>query len=111
MLILTTSAGSQDFYIIPREYSADEIIVTDQDTNTSTTYIVFSTTINEYYLTIGLTFSPILKESTFYSIEVNNAGANVYRDIIFCTDQTPDEYTINDGVYDEHETDNEYIVY
>jgi hypothetical protein len=110
MLILTTSAGSQDFYIIPREYSADEIIVTDQDTNTSTTYVAFATTINEYYLTIGLTFSPILSESTFYSIEVNNGGENVYRDMIFCTDQIPSEYTINKDVYKEQESTNEYIV-
>jgi len=111
MLILTTGAGSQDFYIIPRDYSADEIIVTDQDTNTPTTYIAFASTINEYYLTIGLTFSPVLKEGTFYSLEINNAGENVYRDLIFCTDQSPSEYTINKDVYKEQESTNEYIVY
>jgi|TARA_R100001463_G_scaffold33802_4_gene74651 hypothetical protein len=110
MLILTTSAASQDFYIIPRQYSGDEIIVTDQETNTSTTYAVFTQTINEYYLTIGLTFSPVLQEGHFYSIEVNNAGENVYRDMIFCTDQVPSEYTINDGVFDEYESTNQYIV-
>ena len=38
MIILTTSASAQQLKFIPREYSADSIKITDQDTNTPVTY-------------------------------------------------------------------------
>tara|TARA_R110000782_G_scaffold130804_1_gene222533 strand:- start:345 stop:680 length:336 start_codon:yes stop_codon:yes gene_type:complete len=110
MIILTTSVNAQQLKFIPREYSADSIVITDQDTNTPVTYSGLTFTTNKYYLQGNLTFSPVLREGTFYTISVLNGASVVYKDNIFCTDQAISTYSINDGVFTEHVTTNEYVV-
>ena len=110
MIILTTSANAQQLKFIPREYSADSIVITDQDTNTPVTYSGLTFTTNKYYLQGNVTFSPVLKEGTFYTLSVLNGTSVVYKDNIFCTDQTISTYSINKNVYTEHATTNEYVV-
>ena len=110
MIILKTDATAQTFKFIPREYSADGIIITDQDTNTPVTYPSLTFTKNKYYLEGNVTFSPALKEGTFYTLSVLNGTSVVYKDNIFCTDQTISLYSINKDVYTEHATTNEYIL-
>tara|TARA_R110000772_G_C13094495_1_gene418986 strand:+ start:30 stop:362 length:333 start_codon:yes stop_codon:yes gene_type:complete len=109
MIILKTEATAQTFKFIPREYTATSIIITDEDENTSVTYSpVFSTI--KYYLQTSITFFPLLREGTFYTLEVLNESSIIYRDIVFCTDQVLSTYSINEGQYTEHETTNEYIL-
>ena len=110
MIILTTSALAQQLKFIPREYSASSIVITDQDTNTPVTYTGLTFTTDRYYLQGNVIFSPILREGTFYTLEILNGTSVVYRDNIFCTDQTISTYSINDGVYTKHATTNEYVV-
>tara|TARA_R110000765_G_scaffold28193_2_gene68094 strand:- start:18 stop:467 length:450 start_codon:yes stop_codon:yes gene_type:complete len=110
MIILTTSALAQQLKFIPREYSASSIVITDQDTNTPVTYTGLTFTTDRYYLQGNVIFSPILREGTFYTLEILNGTSVVYRDNIFCTDQTISTYSINDGVFTEHVTTNEYVV-
>mgnify|MGYP001220409882 FL=1 len=110
MIILTTSANAQQLKFIPREYTASSIIITDQDTNTPVTYSGLTFTTNSYYLQGNVTFSPLLNEGRFYTLKVLNGTNVVYRDMIFCTDQTISTYTINKDVYTEHATTNEYVV-
>ena len=109
MIILRTDATAQTFKFIPREYTATSLVLTDEDQNKSVTYNpTFTKT--KYYLQTSVTFSPVLKEGTFYTLEVLNGSSIIYRDIIFCTDQTLSTYSINDGQFTEHETTNEYIL-
>ena len=111
MIILTTSVNAQELKFIPREYVAISIVITDQDTNTPVTYTGLTFVTDRYYLKGNVTFNPVLIEGRFYTLEVLNGGTNVvYRDMIFCTDQTKSIYSINDGVYIKHETTNEYVV-
>lgn len=110
MIILTTSALAQQLKFIPREYSANSILITDQDTNKPVTYSGLTFTTNKYYLQGNVTFSPLLKEGTFYTLSVLNGTNVVYKDNIFCTDQTISTYSINKDVYTEHATTNEYVV-
>ncbi len=110
MIILNTNTTAQQLKFIPREYSADGIIITDQDTNTPVTYPSLTFTKNKYYLEGNVTFSPALKEGTFYTLSVLNGTSVVYKDNIFCTDQTISLYSINKDVYTEHATTNEYIL-
>jgi hypothetical protein len=110
MIILTTSASAQQLKFIPREYVASSIVITDQDTNTPVTYTGVTFTTDRYYLKGDVTFSPVLIEGRFYTLEILNGASIVYRDMIFCTDQTKSIYSINDGVYIKHETTNEYVV-
>jgi len=110
MIILTTSVNAQELKFIPREYVASSIVITDQDTNTPVTYTGVTFTIDRYYLKGDVIFSPKLIEGRFYTLKVLNGTTVVYRDMIFCTDQTISTYSINDGVYTKHETTNEYVV-
>ncbi len=110
MIILNTNTTAQQLKFIPREYSADGIIITDQDTNTPVTYPSLTFTKNKYYLEGNVTFSPALKEGTFYTLSVLNGTSVVYKDNIFCTDQSISLYSINKDVYTEHATTNEYIL-
>ena len=116
MIVLTTSAGAQDFKFIPRENSSSvDLKVHDEDTNTTETYLAISTVVDRYYLKVTVTFSPILKEGTFYNLTVEDpllTDPIIYKDRIFCTDQDIEDpgYSINEGQYKEHVSDNEYIV-
>lgn len=110
MIILTTSASAQQLKFIPREYIASSIKITDQDTNTPITYSGLTFSTSSYYLQGNVTFSPVLIEGRFYTLEVYNGTSVVYRDMIFCTDQTISTYSINNGAYTEHATTNEYVV-
>ena len=110
MIILTTSVNAQELKFIPREYVASSIVITDQDTNTPVTYAGLTFVTDRYYLKGDVIFSPVLIEGRFYTLKILNGTTVVYRDMIFCTDQTISTYSINDGVYTKHETTNEYVV-
>jgi len=116
MIILTTAAGAQSFKYIPRGKGviACDIEIHDEDTNTTETYLAVPTTEDRYYLQSTITFSPVLKEGTFYNLTVYKTLASdiIYKGRIFCTDQNVADpgYSINDNEYKEHVSENEYIV-
>ena len=110
MIILTTTTNAPELKFIPREYAASSIVITDQDTNTPVTYAGLTFTTDRYYLKGNVTFSPVLIEGRFYTLKVLNGSSIVYRDMLFCTDQTVSTYTINKDVYTENVTTNEYVV-
>ena len=54
-------------------------------------------------------FDVALKEGENYIIEIYNGTNIVYRGLAFATAQT-DTYSINEGKYKEHPSNNEYII-
>ena len=106
MIILTTSTDTQELRFIPREYTADSILLTDEQDNTSVT-IAGSFSQNSYYLTADISFTLI--EGRFYTLSVLNGTKIVYKDKIFCTDST--NYSINKNKYTQSDSTNEYITY
>lgn len=135
MIILTTSTDAQELKFIPRDYVADSIVLTDEQANTSTTIPAVFTK-DSYYLKSDISFS--LKKDRFYTLKVYKSAVSefvervtndngtieaqgciqtdinrvlVYRGRIFCTDQEVKDYSINNSVYTQHESTNEYIVY
>jgi hypothetical protein len=108
MIILTTDTNAQELKFIPRNYVADSIVLTDEQANTSTT-IPATFTKDGYYLKADISFS--LVQDRFYNFNVLNGSEIVYKGRIFCTDQVVKDYSINNGVYTQHESTNEYIVY
>jgi len=115
MQILSTTGGTINF--IPREgidvaktysikiTSENENKVIFTDANASISAVKFYNT-----YTVSNTFI----ESSYYSLEVTNVTDNnlIFRDKIFCTNQTANAYQINDGVYTQHNTGaNEFIYY
>ncbi len=114
MIILQKSLTSQTISFIPREYVASgsniyniSIInettnksVYDEDTNTFT--------LLDYYYQYSDVFT--LVEDTFYILTIKKSGSVIYKDKIFCTNQTVTNYSVNDGEYTPQETTNEFIV-
>jgi len=122
MIILTTSAASQQISVIPRQYddSAFTIRVRDDSTNVTVDYLNQSGTTVGNYLQVNLAFSPILVEAHFYNLSLfvdynfwntnnsfwnlydvlwqvdSNQKEDIYNDKIFCTDQDIDQLNDND---------------
>ena len=138
MIILTPNNSTKAFKAITRlqvcgspAATPGKLIVVDQDKNISYE-IATSNYTHSYNCTSGYfeTFSAItfpndssgnfiLREGTFYTLRIRNSGdtQDIYRDIIFCTDQSISDYSIqtigndpSEKAYKEHETNNEYIV-
>jgi hypothetical protein len=139
MIVLTTSTAEQTFSVIPREYVTDaEICIRDESTNEQicvlTTGSEWNTNTLEWqlanydwedeagivitndlmYITINLN----LEEGRFYDLKISNtSGTVIFRDKIFCTDQTIDQetnnyYDMNQGLYIENTSgNNDYIIY
>jgi len=114
MKILTTSA-TQSIKFIPRVSSATGVILKLTNKNTRSSFVVGVSTVNSNgYMTItGSTFA--LVENTNYSMTVlNNDGSGdvLYRDTIFCTNQTDfDKFDVHKDDYVTEDTyDNEFIV-
>jgi len=112
MIILEESASSQTFSFIPREYTEGTtytIIIKDELKNTEAfNDTATSFTAIDYYYSYSNTFT--LKEDSTYNLEIKNGTDIVYRDKIYCTNQTVSSYSINNNVYTERNSDNEFIV-
>ena len=111
MKILTT-ASVQNIKFIPREAASSvTLTLTNKNTRTSTNVSVGVSNSDGYMTLSSAAFS--LVEGTNYSMEVaNQSGDVIYRDTIFCTNQTDyDKFDIHKDEYVTEDTfDNEFIV-
>ena len=122
MKILTTSSSAQTFDVIPRTFAST---YTMKLRDTSKNKEVFSASVNaavvssDNFRRISATISPVLKEGRYYDLTLLSGSSVVYKDKIFCTDQTINQannnyYDINSGEYTFDETagshDNDYII-
>jgi len=108
MIILREQATAQTLTFIPRVMSATTIVLRNETTNEETT-ISATFALSSYYLTTTTIFD--LKENTFYNLTIKNGENIVYKDIIFCTNQANDTYTVNQNQYVANVTNNEFIIY
>ena len=108
MIILRKQTTAQSLTFIPREYSANTIVLRNETTNEETT-ITVTFALSSYYLTTSTIFD--LKENTFYNLTIKNNSNIVYKDIIFCTNQANSTYTINENQYVANVTTNEFKIY
>jgi hypothetical protein len=118
---IVSVSQTQTFKYIPRVYAIETLTytVTDEQTNKSET-ITASTTVdsNKNYLTASMTFGSSnapFREAHFYTLEVKKSDDTlVYKDKLFCTNQTPvtqSKYNVNKDVYETNDThNNDYIV-
>ena len=117
MVVLLESASEQTFKIIPRSYVADSMVIVEEGAGVSTTYAITPTRVSyDDTLDASGTYMSIakivaLEEDKFYTLTVLNGADVIYKTRIFCTSQTPQTYSINNGVYTPPtQTDNDYIV-
>jgi len=139
MIILKTSTDPQTFSIIPREYVTDATIcIRDESTNDETcvftTGSFWETNTIEWELAnydwedevgivivndlVNITMNLDLIEGRYYDMKISNtSGTVIFRDKIFCTDQTIDQindeyYDMNLGVYKQNQSgNNDYIIF
>ena len=122
MKVLTTSSSAQTFDVIPRTFAST---YTMKLRDTSKNEEVFSASVNaavvssDNFRRVSATISPVLKEGRYYDLTLLSGSSVVYKDKIFCTDQTINQannnyYDINSGQYTFDETagshDNDYII-
>ena len=71
------------------------------------------------YLVVSKALSPVLVEGRFYDLTLKEGANVIYKDKIFCTNQTVnqannDYYTVNSGEYTtptgDDKYDNDYII-
>lgn len=132
MIILTTSTAEQTIRIIPREYPDDvTLILRDDSTNTETTYTLESMeweNTDEEWQTVDMNWNSAggyyedkgylviqneyaLTENRFYDLTIKEGSSVIYKDKIFCIDQTIADYSVNNGEYvTEDSYDNDYII-
>jgi len=113
MKVLTTSNSNQTLKFIPREYVADITLkLRDDSTNEITTSSIVSTT-DKDYMVVNTIFD--LKEGNFYDLTILSGTDIIYKDKIFCTDQTIDQdtnnyYSVNKDEYVSKDGNNDFIV-
>lgn len=112
MIILQQSTDSQTFNFIPRSYTSG-LTYTIKIINETTNKEVFDSTSTsfvsaDYYYQYNNTFT--LVEDTMYNLEITQGSNLIYRDKIFCTNQTIATYSVNNSDYTEHSQLNEFIV-
>ena len=114
MIHLTTSTDAQTVKIIPRSYASNvSMILRDDSTNAEVTYSV-STTTDKNYLVLSQALE--LVEGRFYDLTIKEGADIIYKDKVFCTDQTIDQdandyYSVNENEYvSDASYDNDYII-
>lgn len=112
MIVLQKSDSAQTISFIPRSY-AEGTTYTIKITNETTNKVVHNQnattfTLVDYYYQHSGTFS--LKEDTMYTLEITAGNDLIYRDKIFCTNQTISSYSVNHNEYTEQGVDNDFIV-
>ena len=118
MVLATTATTAQTFNVIPRDYDLTAFIMTirDDSTNVSVSYNVTGASVSGNYVTFQNTFSPVLVENHFYDFKLVAGTSVIFKDRLFCTDQTVnqisnDYYKLNEGQFtSDNSFNNEYIV-
>ncbi len=108
--------GNKTFKVIPREFINGAITVnlTSESTGTIINKTPTASTVGNYMSFDGVFGT--LTEGDFYTLDIKNGTAVIYKDRVFCTDQTVnqtnnDYYSVNDGEYTtENSFDNDYII-
>jgi len=119
MKILLSTTESQNIKVIPRVYATSVTLkLRDDSTNNTNTLLVTGSKVGNY---ISLSSVFDLKEGRFYDLKIYNGQGVVtdldiiYRDKIFCTDQSTNQsnnehYTVNKDVYKEESGNNDFII-
>jgi len=114
MIILQDTDNAQVIKFIPRRWVSGNnynVKIINETTNTEA-YSANTTAITEtlYYNSYSASF-PNLKENIYYNLIITgiSVAGVVFKDRIFCTNQTVSDYSVNHNEYTAQASDNEYI--
>lgn len=109
MIILQEVGTVQSFSFIPRSDSYNTLQITDEQTGVTSNVTITSSVIGQYYHTITATFS--LKENHYYTLTLKQNTDIVYKDKVFCTNQSIPTFSVNNGQYIVNTSNNDFILY
>jgi len=101
MIVLKEIGTAQTVQFVPtRRNAGNRLFLTNETTNVTTEYSITCTQVSYY-----LTFSKVLalKEGHFYTMIIQQDDELIYRDKVFCTNQTIGTYTVNKDQYVQNE--------
>jgi len=111
MIVLQESASEQTLKFILREFTSGatyNVTITNELTSSEVyNQDVTSISSNLYFNEFTGTFS--LKENNYYILTIKSGLEVIYRDKIYCTNQTVTDYTVNESGYITHSTTDEFI--
>tara|TARA_B100000902_G_scaffold51271_2_gene58004 strand:+ start:2459 stop:2815 length:357 start_codon:yes stop_codon:yes gene_type:complete len=96
-------SGAKTYQLIIKSEAQNKIILTDS----TATFVEL-----DYFYTY--TTTQALVENNYYTITITNTTDNtiIFKDKMYCSDQTLSDYEISNGVYIEQSTgDNQFIYY
>tara|TARA_B100001989_G_C24550643_1_gene474326 strand:- start:736 stop:1080 length:345 start_codon:yes stop_codon:yes gene_type:complete len=112
MIILQESGSSQNIDFIPRSFTSGRSYsvsivneVSNKEIHSATTTGITS---NLYFNRYSAVFAT--KQDIFYNITIKDGSTVIFKDKIFCTNQTDlTNYSVNNGVYRTNSDANEFI--
>lgn len=108
-MIVIKVAASHNFTILPSELEATICRIRKGGTGIVDDYAIADFTVDRYYLDFSVDFQT--EEGVFYDMTILNGTDIVYKDKLFATDQTVADYSINDGKYTPHNSDNTFVIH
>lgn len=109
MIILQEVGTPQSFSFIPRQDTYNTLQITDEQTGVTTNVTITTNVIGQYYNTITATFS--LKENHYYTLTLKQNTDVVFKDKVFCTNQSIPTFSVNNGQYIVNTSNNDFILY
>lgn len=109
MIILQEVGTPQSFSFIPRQDTYNTLQITDEQTGVTTNVTISTNVIGQYYNTITATFS--LKENHYYTLTLKQNTDVVFKDKVFCTNQSIPTFSVNNGQYIVNTSNNDFILY
>jgi hypothetical protein len=97
-----TISGAKVYKLVIKSEGQNKVILTDN----AATFTEL-----DYYFQYSTTQA--LEENNYYTITITNTtdGIVIFKDKMYCTDQTLSDYEISNGVYIEQSTGNNEFVY
>lgn len=122
MIVITPTSGNKTIKFVMHNFTTDALIIVFRDTaqNSNLLTVTGSSLVskNSYYneLTANFTTAPV--EGRTYEMLIALASDDIvfHKETIFCTAQSVEDYTINNGVYNMKndyaaDVDNEFAYY
>lgn len=112
MIVLKDSTYTQNFKFMPRSCNITSMVFLDELTNVEHEIENPLLVKEKYWLQFqeDLSFEFLVDGHT-YTLTCFDGVNVVYRDKVMCTNQSTATYTINQGVYVQNATSNEFIIY
>jgi hypothetical protein len=108
-MILNSTAIVQEILLTPSNSDIDSITFTNETTKEVLTYQVANVVPFNYYSIIYLALD--LVENETYLMQAFSNGNEVFKTLVFCTNQNPEDFSINNNRYTQRASNNQYKVY